>query len=243
MIIGLLLVRDEDDILNDNIEFHIKNGIDLFIVTNHASTDNTRKLLSSNKYIHTIIDTNDSVYRQPEWTTAMVKIAYELKAEWIIPLDADELWLNISMLNSIDNKYDKVLYGTMLKHYPYEVTTNNIFSRYPYYKQVPTRGKLAFRPSLYVKTCLGNHKVKGLPLKCYKDDKFIIHHFPERSLEHFKKKCKNAESLFIHGGNKKSPWYKLYLAYKEDRIEEYYNQNILVKEKPLADKWTPEYVN
>ena len=40
-IVMTLLVRDEQDIIRENIEFHLSQGVDFFIVTDNRSVDMT----------------------------------------------------------------------------------------------------------------------------------------------------------------------------------------------------------
>lgn len=44
-LIMTLLVRDEEDILAHNIEYHLGNGVDFVIATDNLSTDRTRDIL------------------------------------------------------------------------------------------------------------------------------------------------------------------------------------------------------
>ena len=46
-IVMTLLVRNEEDIIKNNIDYHLNQGIDHIIVTNNLSTDGTRDILES----------------------------------------------------------------------------------------------------------------------------------------------------------------------------------------------------
>ena len=89
-----LLVRDEQDILRENIEFHKSQGVDFFIATDNRSTDDTTKILKEYeslgilKYIY-----EEKDYNQAPWVTHMARMAYTVYgADWIINNDADEFW-------------------------------------------------------------------------------------------------------------------------------------------------------
>ena len=90
-----LLVRDEQDIIEENIKFHKSQGIDYFIVTDNKSVDNTPHILK--KYeelgiLHYIWESDDN-YNQHEWVTRMARLAYkQYHADWVINNDADEFW-------------------------------------------------------------------------------------------------------------------------------------------------------
>ncbi len=91
-----LLVRNEADILEDNIRFHHAMGVSSFIVMDNLSTDATPELIRELsqeidiEYLHQPADD----YNQREWVTAMArKAAAEHQADWVINNDADEFWL------------------------------------------------------------------------------------------------------------------------------------------------------
>jgi Glycosyl transferase family 2 len=90
-----LLARDEADIVDAQIAFHLNAGVDFVIATDHGSTDGTREILESyarEGYLHLIEETGKH-FRQAEWVTRMARIAAtDFGADWIINSDADEFW-------------------------------------------------------------------------------------------------------------------------------------------------------
>nr|WP_169618109.1 glycosyltransferase family 2 protein [Ruegeria sp. PR1b] len=95
-IIMTLLVRNEADILEDNIRFHHAMGVDGFIVMDNLSTDDTPNILArlgADIPITYLCQERDD-YNQWDWVTGMArKAAVELGADWVINNDADEFWL------------------------------------------------------------------------------------------------------------------------------------------------------
>lgn len=90
-----LLVRDEADILRENIEFHLALGVDEFIVMDNLSVDCTPDVVR--EYVRAgvarLYSQPRDDYSQSRWVTAMaVQAASELGAEWVINSDADEFW-------------------------------------------------------------------------------------------------------------------------------------------------------
>jgi len=66
-----LLVRDEADIIETNIRFHAKMGVDVFWVMDHQSQDGTREILENLKSefdLHVVDQESDSFY-QGDWMT------------------------------------------------------------------------------------------------------------------------------------------------------------------------------
>ena len=94
-IVMTLLVRDEQDIIRENIEFHRSKGVDFFIATDNKSMDMTPHYLKEYEkkgILHYIFEGEDN-YNQHQWVTKMARLAYEeYDADWVINNDADEFW-------------------------------------------------------------------------------------------------------------------------------------------------------
>ena len=90
-----LLVRDEEDVLEANITYHLEQGVDLLIVTDNLSVDGTRDILESYEkagHLHYILETDDD-FSQSDWVTRMARMAStDYGADWVINNDADEFW-------------------------------------------------------------------------------------------------------------------------------------------------------
>lgn len=91
-----LLVRDEADIVDAQLAFHLNAGVDYVIATDHRSVDGTTEVLD--RYARAghlrLIRQNDIEYREVEWRTQMARLAAtELGADWVFHSDADEFWL------------------------------------------------------------------------------------------------------------------------------------------------------
>ena len=70
-IIATLLVRDEEDVIKQNIEHHINQGVSGFIITNNSSKDNTLEILSKFPEVLEIINEPETDYDQAKWVTKM----------------------------------------------------------------------------------------------------------------------------------------------------------------------------
>ncbi len=90
-----LIVRDEGDIVEQHLAFHLASGVDLVIVTDHASTDGTQDVLARYEAEGQVrlLREPDGPFRQREWLTRMARLAAtEHGADWVISSDVDELW-------------------------------------------------------------------------------------------------------------------------------------------------------
>ena len=94
-IVMTLLVRDEADILDAHLAFHLNIGVDYVIATDHRSVDGTTEILESYErdgYVRLIREDGERI-RQSEWMTRMARrAASEHNADWVLSSDADEFW-------------------------------------------------------------------------------------------------------------------------------------------------------
>ena len=90
-----LLARNEADVIDAQIAFHMSAGVDLIVATDNRSEDGTLEIFERwerTGRLHLIREPSESV-RQAEWVTSMARFAStELDATWVINSDADEFW-------------------------------------------------------------------------------------------------------------------------------------------------------
>jgi hypothetical protein len=90
-----LLARNEADIVDAQIAFHLHAGVDFVIATDNRSDDGTTEIFE--KYaragvLHLLREQGDDM-RQDEWVTRMARMAAtSFGADWVINSDADEFW-------------------------------------------------------------------------------------------------------------------------------------------------------
>jgi hypothetical protein len=90
-----LLCRNEIDIIESMIRFHLGHGVDCIVATDNGSNDGTRECLQ--RYVESgklvLIDQFESTHDQAVWVSAMARMATEqMGADWLIHSDADEFW-------------------------------------------------------------------------------------------------------------------------------------------------------
>ncbi|HEY8466132.1 MAG TPA: glycosyltransferase family 2 protein [Solirubrobacterales bacterium] len=90
-------VRDEADVLEENLRFHRALGVDFFIVTDNGSVDGTREILErwADAGLARVIDAPDEPMSSAghRWLTEMARLAAEEHgADWVLHNDADEFW-------------------------------------------------------------------------------------------------------------------------------------------------------
>ncbi len=156
-------VKDEEDIIEENILYHLNSGVDFIIATDNNSTDNTREILLKYekqkvlKYFY-----SDSVnHEQNKNVKKMTQEAYtNFNADWIINNDADEFW--------VSSKNDLKYYFNKCKD-NYIVASRSDFiymeGEHPFYnrmiyKRLSRQIKCAHKGSQDVIIGFGNHWVK-----------------------------------------------------------------------------------
>ncbi len=90
-----LLARDEADVIESWLSFHLNAGADFVVATDNRSQDGTIDVLerfAREGHVHLIREDGDDL-RQDEWVTRMARLAAtDFGADWVINSDADEFW-------------------------------------------------------------------------------------------------------------------------------------------------------
>ena len=94
-VVMTLVVRDEADIVDSVLGFHLEAGVDFVIATDHASQDGTEEILR--RYAReghlSLAHEGPGELRQSEWVTRMARLAAtDHGADWVLNVDADEFW-------------------------------------------------------------------------------------------------------------------------------------------------------
>jgi hypothetical protein len=118
-----LLARDEADIVDEQLRFHLNAGVDFVIAMDNLSEDGTTEILESyakSGQLHLIRQPSEFL-RQADWITEMGRMAAsEFGADWVIHSDADEFWWPRGeslkdVLGSIPARYGVV--RALLRHF------------------------------------------------------------------------------------------------------------------------------
>lgn len=197
-----LLVRDEADIVEEHLEYHLGAGVDFVIATDHRSEDGTTEILESYERagVLRLVREGAEFARQSEWQTRMARLAStEHAADWVINSDADEFWWprGASLKGVLDSVPAR--YGTaraLVRNFaPLRADSGPFLERMTVRLAIsaPTNdpatpfkpvAKVAHRsdPAVVVKD--GSHRVFGLPSRQFSAwFPLEILHFPLRSEE------------------------------------------------------------
>src|SRR3954447_14924104 len=89
-----LLAKNEAEVVDANLAFHLAAGVDFVVATDNGSTDGTVEILEgyAERGVLELIHEPSTDFRQGEWVTCMARRAAERGAHWVINADADEFW-------------------------------------------------------------------------------------------------------------------------------------------------------
>jgi len=251
-----ILVKNEADIIEDNIRVHAKHGVDCFAIMDNGSTDGTREILDKLSYefdLH-IIDKPAQNYQQSLWMTELAFHARDkLRADWVISNDADEFWIpnKKDLKQGLDRKGSVITYhryNMLLKEeclnqgYRYFDSTLRVKNPIFYDKnaQLNQRDisilmakispKVIVNPHGLFRIKGGNHRarhVMGLINKKKIED-VKVYHYPVRSYEHFMRNIKTRQKLLEKGDARMGDHYRRWVKiYETVGLEEEFKKFLL----------------
>ena len=249
-LIMTLLVRNEEDIIAENIRFHLSMGVDFFVVTDNGSTDSTLDILrefQERGLVQLIIEKQDD-YSQSKWVSRMAQVAHnQHSADWVINNDADEFWWpkNGSLkdiLAKIPLDYPVVecqrfnFKATEFKPstpWHASMTVRDLVSLNTAGK--PLLGKVCHRGFSDIIVSQGNHSIELPPdLPSIGTPDIEILHFPMRSYTQFENKISLGGAAYERnnslGQNVGATWRKLYELYQKGELTSYYSEQLLTEE-------------
>ena len=243
MLVMTLLVRDEEDIVAANLDYHLSQGVDHVIVTDHRSQDATAGLLKGyvdRGLVHYIYESSEG-YDQHAWVTRMARMAFtEHGADWVINSDADEFWWPAE--GTLATTFAglppsvNVVKAPRFNFVPVEETGAKIYDRMLYREKIsfntfgqPLPPKVAHRGSPHVTVQQGNHSIRGLGEQTIAADCIEILHFPVRTYAQIENKIAKGGHAYTRTTNLPEnagrTWQALYRDYQRDgNIRAYFGE-------------------
>jgi hypothetical protein len=250
-----LIARDEADILDAHIAFHLNAGVDVVLAVDHGSSDGTTEIFARyarEGYVR-FERVDDVEYREVAWRTAMAReAAVEVGADWVINSDADEFWWPRGaglkdVLASLPRRYG-IVRSFWRPFLPVrdddgffaERMTVRLTPRAAIHdpaSQFRPNAKVIHRADARVTVGRGNHSVDGVdlqPLRGWYPIELL--HFPLRSLAQVERKAsiyRASDETRLHDAHR-----RIHGALEEGSLEQQY-RTLLVDdaalERGLAD--------
>lgn len=205
---GVTMVRDEADVIAGTVRHLADEGVDGIVVADNRSADDTLAILKDLEVELpcqlVILHDDETAYYQSEKMSSLAAMAASYGADWVIPFDADELWLGphqvAEMLRtSPPDDSHRVATVELFNHFPSAIDPagddpfETIVWRQPQPAPLP---KVAFRWEEGAVIHQGNH---GVHLPSGRDAiacTLEIRHFPYRSAEQFERKARNGAEAY-----------------------------------------------
>ena len=205
----VMMVKDEADIIGENLTWLYFTGLRRFVLLDNGSTDETAVIIERFRRAHQdseVLVLKDPLirYMQAEKTTGLYRLAISIwpDVRWIIPADADEFLIaeqGYEVLDDNSSRVDAVSIPKVI-HFRREDSLQHgasVMGRMDYRSPlfcVPP--KIVARNNLFITITQGNHKVRlvddrppiytgGFKLGLY------YREFPTRSFQHFLCKIRN----------------------------------------------------
>ena len=249
-----VLARDEADVNDAQVAFHLNAGVDFVIATDNNSHDGTTEILEAYQrdgVLHLIHEPAEGL-RQGEWVTRMARLAARrFGADWVINTDADEFWWPRGstlkdVLAAVPERYGIVqafwrsfvprpddgaffaerMTARLSQHAPINDPTS-------FYRPVV---KVAHRADPEVNVARGNHALADstlLPLTTWHPVEVL--HFPLRSRAQWMRKVELQGEAFTKHIERSGTGYHLkgYDALRSGRIEQQHEE-LVVDDEALA---------
>jgi hypothetical protein len=240
-LVQTLVVRDEVDIVDAQLSYHLNAGVDFVIATDHDSQDGTTEILDSYARqgcllrIHEQGEMHDSV-----WRTHMARLAaVRHGADWVLNTDADEFWMPREgslkeVLKAVPEGYGVV--WALTRHFVPRPEDDGSFAERmtarvasPAPINDPTspyrpHAKAAHRADPEVVVSFGSHTVFSKRLRPLPDwHPADVFHFPFRTLDQYRRKGVRR----ARGDKPLGQYVRAYQAEGEGRIAERYRSLVV----------------
>ena len=244
-----LLARDEADVIEAWLAFHLNAGADFVVATDNRSEDGTTDVLeryAREGHVHLLREPGEDL-RQNEWVTRMARLAAtDFGADWVINSDADEFWWPRGaslrdVLDAVPGRYGTV--GAFLRTFgpPPDGGAGSFAERMtvrfsalapindPASLFKPIR-KVVHRGHPEIQVTRGNHALVNSPFAPLRGWYPIeVFHFPLRSHEQCERKATLQGNAFEKYVARPPTAYhaNMFAALKSGTIDEYYDALVL----------------
>jgi hypothetical protein len=246
-----LLARDEADIVEAWLSFHLNAGADFVVATDNRSTDGTTEILeryAREGHVRLIHEPGEDL-RQDEWVTRMARLAAtEHGADWVINSDADEFWWPRGaslreVLEAVPPRYGTV--GAFLRMFPPRPAGEGSFAERmtvrfsalapindPASLYKPIR-KIIHRGHPEIRVTRGNHALVDSPFDPLRGWYPVeVFHFPLRSPEQAIHKAELQGTAFERIERSPTAYHaNMFRALREGTMDRYYESLVVSDEE------------
>ncbi len=245
-----LVVRDEADIVEAQLAYHLNAGVDFVIASDHESQDGTTEILESYARHGSLLRIPvQGEMRDGAWRTHMARLAAtEYEADWVINTDADEFWMPRrgtlrDVFAAIPDRYG--VFWALTRHFVPRPDDGEFFA-----ERMTTRlsavapindptspyrphAKAAHRGNPDIVVGFGSHIARSPALEPLRDwYPADVLHFPFRTQVQYERKGVRR----AHGDKPLGQYVRAYQAREEGRVEHLY-RTLAVADPTLEKGW------
>jgi glycosyl transferase family 2 len=216
-LVETLLVRDEVDVIDAHLAFHLAAGVDFVLAFDHESSDGTTDVLESYARSGVLERIPKSgPLREIDWRTELARMAaVDHEASWVVNADADQFWWSVH--GSLRRALERVpsSYGLVRsfdrafvprpddgRHFAERMTTR-LAAQAPLnlpssaYRPLP---RVLHRGDPGIRVSRGSHTVSNSDLRLFPPTSEIeVLHFPWRSAAQMARKAAAMDRAFARG--------------------------------------------
>jgi len=239
-LVQTLVVRDEVDVVEAQIAYHLAAGVDFVIATDHESEDGTTEVLQAYEATGRLqLIRERGEMRDGPWRTRMARLAAtEHGADWILNTDADEFWMPRrgtlkEALDAVPDAYGVIWavsrhFGPRPEHH--EEFSERMTARFAAHAALNSpksvyrpHGKAAHRADPGIVVQYGSHRVATdlAPLPHWHPADVL--HFPYRSVEQYERKTVRR----AHSDSRLSQYVMGLQAREQGRIREVFDAMVV----------------
>jgi hypothetical protein len=192
---AVTMARNEERRLGAAVRCLVEGGVDVVVVADNLSTDGTRDVLAdlARDLPVVVVSDNEPAYYQGPKMSLMARSAARHGASWIVPFDADELWLGVDgslseRLRSLDGDAAIAPLYDFLPD-PEQVSVVDPVAELTRRRVESEVHKIAFRAHLLGTLSTGNHWVMQPARRV--EGALTIRHYPFLGFEHFVDKARS----------------------------------------------------
>jgi glycosyltransferase involved in cell wall biosynthesis len=191
---AIVLARDEEDIIETTVNWLLLQ-VDHVVLLDHGSVDDTAKI--ARELGCEVREALGPGYRQAERMNAAATQALADGFEWIVPVDADEIWVPCfegTISEVLADCSAPVVQGIVHDHHPTSLDSGeeDAILRQPWRQQDIRWLKMAARTNPGLQFTNGYHATLIDGQEVFGETLFTIHHFPYRSIERLIRNVRNA---------------------------------------------------
>jgi len=201
---AVAMVRNERRTVGRVIRHLLAEGVDHVLVADNLSVDGTHRILDrlAASLPVTVVDDPDPAFRQAEKMTELARRAGRSGADWIVPFDGDELWVNTAgtLREALDGLDADVVVARWLQHYapPFPLRRDPFRSMAWRDAEPDLLPKVAFRYRDGVELAMGSHAVSSPePLRHRDSETVEVHNYRYRSFPHMLAKSRQGRRAVL----------------------------------------------